>query len=115
MSSYCWLIITVLLSTSGQLLVKIGSMKIVYKQGLWKFVWSLFNTPLLIGGACVFTAPMFYFVALRNIELSTAYGFMALSFVLVMVGSAVILRERLHFFHFIGIGFVFFGVILIGA
>jgi len=103
------------MSTSGQLLIKVGSMKTLYGQGFWSFVWSLFNVQLVIGGACVFMAPMFYFVALRNIELSTAYGFMALSFVLVMVGSAVILRERLHFFHFIGIGLVFFGVILIGA
>jgi len=113
--SYFCLSLALLFSTVGQLLIKVGAKRVQYEVGLGTFIRSLFILPLVFGASCVICAPLFYFAALQNIKLGLAYGFMGLNFVFVMLASGLILKEKLHSFHFIGAIFIFVGVVFIGA
>ncbi len=114
LSKYFWLMVTVLLTTSGQLLIKIGAKRIQLKSRDHSLLQRLSNAYLISGATCILGAPLCYFMALRKVDLSVAYGFMGLTFVFVMLGSSLVIGEKLHLFHIIGTLLVFFGIVFIG-
>jgi len=101
------LVIMILLVSGGQICMKLGAVRVVYERGRLQFR-SLFNPFLIAGGLMVVFAPLLYFSALRDIPLSTAYGFTGLTYIIVFLGSYFILKEKITIFHVAGI-------ILIGA
>lgn len=108
---------TVLLTVYGQLIVKWqvdrsgappdgGGAKLRYVFDLFVNPWVI--TALLaaaVAAAC-------WMLALTRLELSVAYPFVALSFVLVLVGSAVFFNEPLTTAKVLGIALVLAGLVL---
>ncbi|MCF7927689.1 MAG: EamA family transporter [Spirochaetales bacterium] len=84
-----------ILVTAGQILLKAGAPRMETGQGLKTFVISLFRPPLVIGAGLVFSAPVLYFLALRDLSLGQAFAVSALSIVLVPAGARIFLQERI--------------------
>ncbi len=96
------LLLVVLLSSAGQILVKLGADKTLPPSavdpagsaaGLTLFRRAL-NPYLLAGMACVVLVPLLYTRALAGMPLSRAYGATGLTYPLVILASAVVLKER---------------------
>ncbi len=114
MISYLCLAAMVLLTAAGQILVKLGATGVEYGAGPRAFFRSLWRWPLLAGAVAVLAAPVFYFVALARVPLSLAYPFTGFTYVLVLLGSAWILGERLRLEHAAGVALIFLGIALFG-
>lgn len=114
MISYLCLGVMVLLTAAGQVLVKLGATDVRYGAGIGPFLRSLWRWPLLSGAVAVLAAPVFYFVALARVPLSFAYACTGFTYVLVLLGSAWILGERLRLEHAAGVALIFLGIALFG-
>jgi len=91
---------------------------ILLKKGSGKFNADLLgqikNLPLIMGLGFYGTGGILYIFALRGGELSILYPFVALSFVWVSILSNKFLKEKMGLLKWIGVGFILFGVSLIG-
>lgn len=120
MSGYLYIAGTVLLTVLGQLLLKwqvsqVGSLP---EHALGKAVFLmhlLFKPWVLVGLGAAFAASLFWMLALKKLPLSTAYPLTATSFILVMIFSAVVLKEPVTLWKALGTGLVIAGVMLMAA
>ncbi len=77
------------------------------------FMMQLFLDPWLLSGfAAAFVASMFWMAAMTKFELSFAYPFMSLSFVLVFLLSMALFGEAFTWGKLIGLGLVVGGLII---
>jgi len=93
------LLLVVLLSAAGQLLVKAGADRTrrnPENTGGPGLLRRVLNPFLLAGVACVALVPLLYTRALAGTALSRAYAATGLSYPLVMMGSAFLLKERIR-------------------
>jgi len=95
----------------GQILFKLTAN--AYKTAGTPFDPSV-AVPLFSGLAVYGLATLAWLWALQFVELSRAYPFMALGFVLVPLGSMLLFGEKLDVTYFAGIGFICLGVVLAG-
>lgn len=106
MTPYPALLLMVLMTTTGQLLLKRGSARIAFRrQGkirLARGLKSMLNPYTMAGGLSVAGAPLLYMYALSRLPLSAAYGFSGLSYVGVVLGSRLFLHERVTLYHISG-------------
>jgi len=110
MINYISLLMMVILTSTGQILVKKGAVNIHYNKGLISFIKTFFNKFIIMGTIVTLAAPCFYIYALINLELSIAYTFTAFIYIFVFLGSWLILKEKANFYHFVGISFIAFGI-----
>ena len=81
MSGYIYMSIMVILTSVAQVFIKKGSRVVTTKGGFKVIILSLFNVPLVIGGMLTFFAPVFYILALKELDLSTAFFFTSLNII----------------------------------
>ena len=112
MVNYISLFIMVILTSIGQILVKKGAINIHYNKGLKCFIKTFFNKFVVLGAIAVLAAPFFYIYALISLKLSTAYTSTAFIHVFVFFGSWLILKEKANSYHFIGVFFIFLGILI---
>ena len=112
---YVYIFITILLTLYGQLIVKWqvnlagnfpGSSgdKILFLGKL------LINPWVMSGMAAALLAGMAWMAALTQLELSQAYPFMGLSFVLILIFSAVCFQEPITWVKVIGVSLIVAGI-----
>ena len=111
MTSYLFLFIMVILTSTAQFFVKKGSHELVLRQGLRSFLRSFFTKTILIGGGLTLIAPVFYILALRDLPLSTAYVFSSLSVVLISLIGYFAFQESLSRLRILGIALVVLGIL----
>jgi len=98
-----------LLTSAGQLLLKIGTQNL---QPNWQ---ALITNYALIGGIVLYgLGAVVLIIALKHGELSILYPFIALSFIWVMILSIFILHEQVVAWNWIGVFFILCGVSFIG-
>lgn len=113
------MITSIVMATTGQLLLRAGmeSVGLVELTGesLSGFARSAITTwQILIGlGAFVLSAVL-WLISLSRVPLSTAYPFVSLSYVLILLASVVILGERPLPLNWIGAGLIVAGITVIG-
>ena len=112
MINYISLFVMVILTSTGQLLVKQGAVNIHYNKGLRCFIKTFLNKHIMLGASAVLVAPFFYLYALIDTKLSVAYSFTALIYIFVFLESWLILRERMNQYHFWGVLLIFVGVLI---
>jgi uncharacterized membrane protein len=65
------------------------------------------NKPLIFSGfPAAFCAALFWMAAMTKFEVSFAYPFMSLSFVLVFIISALLLRESVNVYKILGLSLI---------
>ena len=113
-----YIAITILFTVIGQVLTKKGQSMLgsypVNKGELILFLFkSLFTPYIFMGMLCAIIAAVSWIGALSKFKLSFAYPFVSLSYVLVMIASFVLFKERVYPIQWAGVLVICVGVFLI--
>jgi multidrug transporter EmrE-like cation transporter len=116
-TGFLYVALTVLFTVYGQLVLKwqvnlAGGMP-ENADGKILFLLRMLLNPWIISGfAAAFLASMAWMAAMTKFQLSFAYPFMSLNFVLVLVLSAWLFHEPLTVLKVVGLGFIIVGIVI---
>ncbi len=115
--SYTYVAITVLLTVYGQLIIKwqvtlAGSLPTSTEDKLKFLVQLLLNPWIISAYAAALLASVAWMAAMTRLQLSHAYPFMSLAFILIMVMSSLFFQEPLTMPKMIGLAFVIAGLVI---
>jgi multidrug transporter EmrE-like cation transporter len=117
------LLINVMMGSVGQILIKKGADKLHAVHAAQGFLASMFNsfkgifTPLVFLGFCVYAVSSVLWIRILStpgMKLSFAYPTISLSYVVVVILSAVFLGDRVPWIAVAGLLLICGGVSLIG-
>lgn len=113
MTSYVYLLACITMLALGQLGFKYVSMNLT---GLLNFEPGWIWTGTILSAALMgyLGSTGLWILALRNIPLTIAYPFMALSFAIVPLLALVLFDERVRHSYFAGVALIVAGTIIIG-
>jgi len=119
LSSVLLILLSISIAVAGQILLKIGIDSIgVNGIGSTKALISLFSgiikSPIVLTGLFLyFISAAIWLVILSTVDLSFAYPFIGLSYVLVLILSKFILKEEVNPIRWIGAFIITAGVVII--
>ncbi|MFH1046634.1 MAG: EamA family transporter [Candidatus Omnitrophota bacterium] len=114
MKSWLILLLSVLLTSIGQLTLKKGLLAFGSVEGIGvKFFQMLVHPLVMFGVTFAILGWVAYVIALSQSELSYAYPIWSLSYVVVPLFSLFIFRESISFFKLAGLSFIFIGVLFV--
>ncbi len=113
--SYIYVAATVLLTVYGQVIVKWQVAKAASlgfdPSHRTAFLMGLLTNPWVLSAlAAAFGAALCWMLAMTKLELSHAYPFVSLSFVLVLLLSAMLFGEPLSWYKALGVALIVAGV-----
>lgn len=113
-----YILISVLTSAAGQLLLKkgmnsMGPVTLSLNQ-LPSILWQMGTNPSVVIGLIIYLAgTVFWLAALSRVDLSYAYPFASISYVIMLVASWLMFDEKITLFRIIGSVVIGVGVLLI--
>ncbi len=119
MNSYLpFILFTVLTNAAAQIMLKYGMMRIgdfsTLSDNLILKLLQVVFTPFVFLGLCTFVISMAsHLYVLSKVELSYAYPFLSLAYVVVAVFAYFIFREDLNAMRILGIGLICVGTVCI--
>jgi multidrug transporter EmrE-like cation transporter len=113
-----WLIaISVVVSVLGQTIIKVGvsQPRIVTETAIWmKPIAMIVQSPLVMFGLVLYAiGALAWILVLSKMNLSYAYPFLALNFVLITVMGRVVLHEPVPTMRWFGLGFIIIGILIV--
>jgi multidrug transporter EmrE-like cation transporter len=116
-SSFLYILITIIGTVLGQLMVKsgvlqVGQMPSDLKAYIPFFFKALINIRIIFGFLLAFLAALAWIAAMTKLQLSVAYPFMSLSFVLVLLLGAICFQEPITALKTVGMILVVLGIII---
>ena len=115
-SGFLLIVFSVTLSAIAQTFFKYGvsGVSIASESSLVMKVWILLTTPfVLIGLGCYGVGTIIWLFALKHIDLSLAYPFVGLSFIMVFVFGVFFLDEAFSVHRLIGTCIVIAGILVL--
>ena len=118
MLGYFYIAGCIIFTVYGQLIIKwrmsdMGELPANTAEKITFLISSLLSDAFLLSGfGAAFAASLFWMAAMTKFELSFAYPFMSLAFVLVLVLGVLLLGETLTPGKAIGVSFICIGVII---
>lgn len=110
------LLASVLLAAAGQLIFKAGLNQIGGLTISIEMAVSILSSPVMLLGLAVFAASAFlWLIALMRAELSFAYPFLSLSYVLVLLGGAFLFDESVTPLRVVGFAAIIFGLFIVAS
>lgn len=114
---YGYVFATVALTVYGQLVLKwriadLGAMPPGFREKIVWLVALCFEPWIFSGFVAAFFAALAWMAALTRFDLSYAYPFTSLSFVLVLILSAGLLNESLNAYKVLGVALIVVGTIV---
>ena len=114
MSNVTLLAIVVVILSSGQMLFKAAASRLPDLTGL-ESAWRYATEPRLVAALVLYGAgTILWIMALRRMPLSSAYPFIALTFILTPLLASVFLGERLNWANAAGAALILAGVYVVG-
>ena len=115
---YVFVLLTILFTAYGQLVIKwqvgiAGPLPDTPEQSFSYFLNLLLNPWIVSAVVAAFAAMIFWMGAMTKFELSKAYPFMALNFVVVGLGSVFLFNEQLTLSKVVGIGLIVSGLVVV--
>jgi len=111
------LLISMFLGVVGQVFIKKGLNSLStlnFSSGLVASYLKIFFTPFIILGLLLYSLGVFFWLyALSKVDLSFAYHFVSLSYVLVLIFSWWFLGESISLLRWVGVFSICLGVFLI--
>jgi len=102
--AYVYLSIAIFLIAAGQLLQKMAARQLEVSNGPIGALVSLLESKYFWGAVVVMAIGLLaWLISLSTLDISKAYPLLGLSFVITTAASAVLLRERVGFFRWIGV------------
>ncbi len=116
--AWAMVLCTALLTTYGQLVLKWqvsapSPRWLEFASGLPRLVQLLLRPWVLSAFAAAFAASLCWMLALSRLDLSQAYPFMALNFLLVCLLAVPLFGEQLNAFRLTGLGLVIAGLVVL--
>jgi len=116
-SNIFYILTTVVISVIGQVFIKKGldlTGKIDLSSGVVSGYLRIFQNPLTLLGSFIYlAATLFWLYILSKVDLSFAYPFLALSYVLIIIASRLFLGESISSMRWAGVIVICLGVFLI--
>jgi drug/metabolite transporter (DMT)-like permease len=112
------LVVSIALGAGGQLMFKAAArgLPAFAELGLVRLVLTMFATPMILAGfACFFVSSVLWILALRSVPLSVAYPMVALSYVIIFIGSHYLFAEPLGWRLWLGGLLIVCGIVLIAG
>ncbi|MEZ4867701.1 MAG: hypothetical protein R3C14_40625 [Caldilineaceae bacterium] len=114
-----WLIaLSIITSVAGQTVIKLGVLEphaATASGGIVTMIALILRSPLVLLGLALYGVGALAWIAvLSRFNLSLAYPFLALNFVLIALVSQLLLGEAIPMLRWVGIGVICVGVILVG-
>jgi len=117
MKNILLILTSVSLNAGAQILMRKGMLQIgevSFTQSLLKTLSQMITSVYLwLSLSCYGMSIFIWMVVLSRVEVSFAYAFSSLGYVLVIIMSIFILREHISTIRIIGVGIVCFGIILV--
>jgi len=109
------ILIGIIFASVGQVVLKIGmnSMGSITNYTPSTIIATFLNPYILSGLAMYGLAAIFWLIALSKRDLSFVYPFIALTFIIVLILSNVILKESIGIYRIIGTFIIILGLIVI--
>jgi drug/metabolite transporter (DMT)-like permease len=113
-----YILISVVGGAGGQILLKRGMNSMgaltLSLDGLGNIIWRLATNPFVITGLAIYVlSTLFWLVALSRVDLSFAYPFASMSYIVMLVASLLLFRENVSLLRVAGSVVVMLGVLLI--
>jgi drug/metabolite transporter (DMT)-like permease len=113
-----YILISVVTGAAGQLLLKRGMMQLgpltLEADQLLSIVWRLATSPYVLLGLAIYAGGLiFWLLALSRVDLSFAYPFASLSYVIMLLASWLLFQEQITPLRLAGTAVVCLGVLLI--
>lgn len=112
---FLYVSVTLVLTVVGQIMIKwrVDEAGEFPETGRLRFLFSVLIDPwVILAFVLAGIAALAYLAALANLELSRAYPVMALSFALVVLGSAAFFSEALSLTKVVGVAVITLGVFI---
>jgi multidrug transporter EmrE-like cation transporter len=113
--SYFYILLTVLLTVYGQIVIKWEVLKIgaLPQVGKLAFIISLLTNLWIVSALlAAFMASVTWMMAVSKLQLSVAYPFTSIAFVLILLSSSLIFHEAITPFKIIGVALIVIGVVI---
>ncbi len=111
------LVAAVALAVAGQILVKYGINELrddVFAAGLIRGYARILSSTWVIAGSLLYVVSVFFWLfSLAKVEISFAYPFVSLSYVLIILASRFLLGETISPLRWIGVASICAGVVLV--
>jgi multidrug transporter EmrE-like cation transporter len=114
---YIFVALTILLTVYGQLIIKwqvgeAGVFPVEWGERIWFLMRLVLNPWVISSFAAAFLAALSWMAAMTRLQLSHAYPFMSLSFVLVIVCSGIFFHEPITTLKLLGVALIVLGIIV---
>lgn len=114
--NHIYILLTILFTVYGQIVIKwqvqlAGAFPQENTEKLQYLIKLLLNPWVISSFACAFIAALNWMAAMTKFQLSYAYPFMSLAFVLVLILSNIFFKEPITIAKSIGMGFIVLGII----
>ncbi len=104
------LLASIFLGVASHLMLKFGVLQIQAQPGVWiTYLWIVLGLVIYASGTC------FWMVCLSSLDLSYAYPFTGLSYVLIFVASSLLFGDRVSFERLEGILIICLGIAFISG
>ena len=111
---YIIALISIVLGSLGQFLLKLGSTDVKLGRGLVTAALSfMLNLNIIISLICFFSSMLIWVLVLKRMELSMAYPMVSLGYIITMALAFLFLNEPLRLTKFLGTLLIISGVIVI--
>lgn len=115
--SYIYIFLTIILTVYGQIVIKwqvlnAGDLPSNVTDKVWFLVYLLLNPWVISAFLAAFLASVSWMAAMTKLQLSHAYPFVSLSFVLVLTFSGIFLHEAVTVPKVIGMLLIVLGIIV---
>lgn len=112
------LIIPAFTGVAGQLLLKYGMSQMgaleLSMAAVPSILWKMGTSAYVVGGLAVYVSGIFFWLlALNRVDLSYAYPFASLSYVLIFLSSWLMLKEEISVMRVMGMLVICLGVFLV--
>lgn len=113
--SYLYVLLTILLTVYGQIVIKwqvlkVGSLPQETADKILFMLQLLLNPWIVSALAAAFLASFFWMAAMTKLQLSHAYPFMGLTFVVVMLASGFFFHEPITTLKVVGVALIVLGL-----
>ena len=117
---YVYLFSTILLSVYSQIMIKwrisTHFPDIHLPEGLWNKILLMFTIvfdPFIFSGlVATFASGLFWMATMTKLDISFAYPFTSLGFILVLLFSWLLLGETMNSYKVIGVLFIMLGIVI---
>lgn len=112
MIEYVLIIVSMAFMSTGLLLFKRFAVSLCLQEGLFELLKSLFNIFLLCAVIAFAASIVMNLLALSRLDLSVAYSFTGLTYIIVVLGARYFFGEKVNRYHVLGIAGITCGLFI---